>query len=28
VRAIIGEYKSRFDQEAVLRVKSHACVSF
>lgn len=28
VRAIIGEYKSRFDQEAVMRVKSHACVSF
>jgi hypothetical protein len=28
VRAVIGEYKSRFDQEAVMRVKNHACVSF
>jgi hypothetical protein len=28
VRAIVGEYKRRFDQEAVLRVRSHTCVSF
>jgi len=28
VRAIAAEYKSRFNQEAVLRVKSHACTSF
>ena len=28
VRAIAAEYKSRFQQEAVLRVKSRACVSF
>ena len=28
VRAIANEYKSRFSQESVLRVKSHACVSF
>jgi hypothetical protein len=28
VRAISNEYKSRFSQESVLRVKSHACVSF
>lgn len=28
VGAIAAEYKSRFDQEAVLRVKSHACASF
>ena len=28
IRAIVAEYKSRFQQEAVLRVKSHACVSF
>ena len=28
VRAIADEYKSRFSQESVLRVKSHACVSF
>lgn len=27
VRAIISEYKSRFRQEAVLRVKSHVCIS-
>jgi hypothetical protein len=27
VRAIIAEYKRRFQQEAVLRVKSHVCVS-
>lgn len=27
VRAIADEYKSRFRQEAVLRVKSYACVS-
>jgi hypothetical protein len=27
VRALVAEYKSRFDQDAVLRVKSHACVS-
>ena len=28
VRAIVAAYKSRFQQEAVLRVRSHACVSF
>ena len=28
VRAIAAEYKSRFSQDAVLRVKSHACISF
>ena len=28
VRELLSEYKSRFQQEAVLRVKSHACVSF
>lgn len=28
VRTIITEYKHRFSQEAVLRVKSDACVSF
>ena len=28
VRAIANEYKSRFSQESVLRVKNHACVSF
>lgn len=28
IRAITAEYKSRFRQEAVLRVKSYACVSF
>lgn len=28
VRAIAAEYKSRFRQEAVLRVRSEACVSF
>lgn len=28
VRAITAAYKSSFDQEAVLRVKSYACVSF
>lgn len=27
VQAIVAEYKSRFQQEAVLRVKSHACTS-
>ncbi|MEM5428020.1 DUF3574 domain-containing protein [Cupriavidus oxalaticus] len=27
-RAIAGEYKARFQQEAVLRVRSHACMSF
>jgi uncharacterized protein DUF3574 len=27
VRAIISEYKARFHQEAVLRVKSHVCIS-
>lgn len=27
IRAIISEYKARFQQEAVLRVKSHACIS-
>ena len=28
IRAIVAEYKNRFQQEAVLRVKSDACVSF
>ena len=28
IREITGEYKARFSQEAVLRVKSNACVSF
>jgi hypothetical protein len=28
IRTIIAEYKARFQQEAVLRVKSYACVSF
>jgi hypothetical protein len=28
IRSIVAEYKSRFQQEAVLRVKSNACVSF
>ncbi|MES2947818.1 MAG: DUF3574 domain-containing protein [Pseudomonadota bacterium] len=28
VRAIVTEYKSRFQQEAVLRVRGKACVSF
>ena len=28
VQAIVTEYKSRFQQAAVLRVKSYACVSF
>lgn len=28
VRSITREYKSRFNQEAVLRVKGYACVSF
>lgn len=27
IQAIVSEYKARFQQEAVLRVKSHACVS-
>ena len=27
VRAIISEYKTRLQQEAVLRVKSHVCIS-
>lgn len=27
-RAIVSEYKTRFQQEAVLRVRSHVCVSF
>ncbi|WP_244222943.1 DUF3574 domain-containing protein [Cupriavidus lacunae] len=27
-RAIVNEYKTRFQQEAVLRVRSHVCVSF
>lgn len=27
VRAIISEYKTRFQQEAVLRMKSHVCIS-
>jgi Protein of unknown function (DUF3574) len=28
IQAIVTEYKSRFQQAAVLRVKSYACVSF
>lgn len=28
VLEIVAEYKSRFQQEAVLRVKTHACASF
>ncbi len=28
VAEIVGIYKSRFQQEAVLRAKAHACVSF
>ena len=28
IQAIVAEYKSRFEQEAVLRVRSQACVSF
>jgi hypothetical protein len=28
VQAIVGDYKDRFRQEAVLRVKTQACVSF
>jgi hypothetical protein len=28
VRAIANEYKLRFSQESVLRIKNHACVSF
>jgi len=28
IQAIVAEYKSRFQQEAVLRVKSSACISF
>ncbi|MGH8518509.1 MAG: DUF3574 domain-containing protein, partial [Panacagrimonas sp.] len=28
IQAIVAAYKMRFEQEAVLRVKSHACVSF
>lgn len=28
VKAIGNEYKARFSQESVLRIKSHACVSF
>ncbi|AMO25563.1 hypothetical protein UC35_18585 [Ramlibacter tataouinensis] len=27
VRAVMADYKSRFDQEAVLRTRSHACTS-
>ena len=27
VQAVVSEYKSRFQQEAVLRVRSHACLS-
>ena len=27
LRSIISEYKARFQQEAVLRVKSHVCIS-
>ncbi len=26
--AVMTEYKSRFHQQAVLRVRSHACISF
>ncbi len=28
VREVVAEYKAQFEQEAVLRVKSYACVSF
>lgn len=28
IRALIAEYKARFGQEAVMRVKTHGCVSF
>lgn len=28
VNAVIAEYKARFQQEAVLRVRTHACTSF
>ena len=28
IQAIVAEYKARFQQEAVLRVKSYACISF
>ncbi|SAL22002.1 hypothetical protein AWB67_00783 [Caballeronia terrestris] len=28
VRTLIADYKARFSQEAVLRVRSHACASF
>jgi hypothetical protein len=28
IRGIVAEYKARFNQEAVLRVRSPACVSF
>jgi hypothetical protein len=28
IQAIVAEYKSRFQQEAVLRIRSPACVSF
>ena len=28
IRAIVAEYKSRFHQEAVLRVRNRACASF
>lgn len=28
IRAIAGEYKARFRQEAVLRVRSRACISY
>jgi hypothetical protein len=28
VRAVILEYRSRFQQEAVLRVKTHSCATF
>jgi len=27
IRSIVSEYKSRFQQEAVLRIKSYACTS-
>ncbi len=28
IREIVAEYKSQFQQDAVLRVKAHTCVSF
>ena len=28
VREVIGEYKTRFDQQAVLRVRTATCMSF